>query len=103
MSSPASLPSELRASVPADQALVDAVVAEVRADRARLPVVFPGLPRRSGREPVGGGRRTLGGATIDLDAFRRCDLVAALVLATIAVTDDEAADLYAHGDIEERA
>jgi hypothetical protein len=103
MSSPASLHSELRACLPADQALVDAVVAEVRADRARLPIVFPGLPRRSGREPVGGGRRTLGGAMVDLDAFRRCDLVAASLLTTIAVTDDEVTDLYAHGDIEERA
>lgn len=95
--------SDLRTCLRDHQALADSLAAEVRADRKRLPVVFPGLPRRAGREPVGGGRSKLGDATVDLDAFRRCDLVAAHLLAAIAVTDDEAQDLYAHGDIEERA
>ncbi len=97
-------PSDLRSCLGDAAPLADALAAEVRADRKRLPVVFPGLPRRTGREAVGGGDRTrLGDATVDLDAFRRCDLVAAHLLAAIAVTDDEAMDLYAHGDIEERA
>jgi hypothetical protein len=86
----------------ADPAAADAMAAELRTDRGRLPVLFPGLPRRCGREPVGGGRRQLGPGTVDLDAFRRCDVTAAWLLATIAVTDAEALDLFAHGDIEER-
>lgn len=88
---------------PTAGAAVAAALAEVRADRARLAVVFPGLPRRCGREAVRGGRTRLGPGAIDLDAFRRCDLAAAWLLASCAATDDEIFDLYAHGDIEERA
>lgn len=80
-----------------------AAIAEVRDDRQRLPVVFPGLPRRCGRDPLGGGRSTVGSSTIDLDAFRRCDVAAAWLLASCAATADEIFDLWSHGDIEERA
>ncbi|HEB54470.1 MAG TPA: hypothetical protein ENI87_14560 [bacterium] len=94
------LPPELLG--PAEPLARDAI-AELRADRSRLPVVFPGLPRKAGREPVGGGCQAIGDARVDLDAFRRCDLVAAWLLQEIAVTHDEAVDLFLHGDIEERA
>lgn len=76
---------------------------EIAADRARLPVIFPGLPRRTGREPVGGGRTDIGPGVVDLDAFRSCDLAAAWLLLAGDATDDELRDLYAHGDLEERA
>jgi hypothetical protein len=95
--------TDLRSCLGDATAIADANLAEIRADRARLPVLFPGLPRRAGRELVGGGRLVLGGAIVDLAAFRRCDLVAAYVLAGVAVRDEEAQDLWAHGDIEERA
>lgn len=95
--------TDLRARLGDAATVVDAALAEIRADRARLPVVFPGLPRRCGRDAVRGGRTAFGAATLDLDAFRRCDLAAAWLLASAAATDAELLDLYAHGDIEERA
>lgn len=85
------------------RATVQALVAELRADRGRLPVLFPALPRRIGKQSVRGGRVTALGATLDLDAFRLCDLAAAVLLANVPPTADAAFDLYAHGDIEERA
>jgi hypothetical protein len=77
-------------------------LAEVRADRSRLAVVFPGLPRHFGREAVRGGRQQLGAAIVDLDALRTCDLAAAWLLLAAAATEHELIDLYGHGDIEER-
>ena len=84
-------------------ALADEHLAELRNDRTRLPVLFPGLPRRFGKDPVGGGVQTIGEATIDLDALRVCDVVAAHLVSAIEPTDAELVDLFAHGDIEERA
>lgn len=81
---------------------LDGLAAEVAADRSRLPVLFPGLPRRFDRSPVRGGRQSLGPGTIDLDAFRACDLAAAWLLLQSAATEAELWDLYSHGDIEER-
>jgi len=83
-------------------AQADALLAELREDRGRLPVVFPGLPRRFGKDAVGGGRRTCGDAVVDLDAFRTCDLVAAYLCTSIEATADELVDVFTHGDIEER-
>ncbi len=80
----------------------DAEFHKVLADRSQLAVVFPGLPRRIGRHHLGGGRVGIGGATLDLDAFRPCDLAAALLLTRCEASDDELFDLYQHGDIEER-
>lgn len=95
--------SALRSRLGGDLSMLDAAIAEVRADRSRLPVVFPGLPRRLGRDPVGRGRTAIGPGTVELGAFRRCDLAAAIVLLEAKATADELWDLYAHGDIEERA
>lgn len=81
---------------------LDGLAAEVAADRGRLPVLFPGLPRRFDRTPVRGGRQALGPGTVDLDAFRSCDLAAAWLLLRCAATEAELWDLYSHGDIDER-
>lgn len=94
--------ADLSARLGAAATTAAAALAEIRADRTRLSVVFPGLPRRCGRDPVGGGRVTLGGGIVDLNAFRRCDVAAAWLLLAAEATDDEQWDLYAHGDIEER-
>jgi len=83
--------------------LADELLAELQKDRTRLPVLFPGLPRRFGKEPIGGGVQKIGAATVDLDAFRVCDLVAAHLASSIQATDPELIDLFSHGDIEERA
>lgn len=95
--------SDLRSYLAEATGVAEAALAEIRADRSRLPVVFPGLPRRCGRDAVRQGRRTIAGATVDLDAFRRCDLAAAWLLTSLPATATELLDLYAHGDIEERA
>jgi hypothetical protein len=95
--------SELRHLLGPTADLAEALVAELRDDRSRLPVVFPGLPRRFGKDPVGGGRREFGDVVVDLDAFRTCDLVAAFLCASIEATGEELVDVFAHGDIEERA
>lgn len=84
-------------------ALAPALAAEIGVDRNRLAVLFPALPRRFGRDAVRGGKTRLGPATVDLDAFRRCDLAAAWLLAQVGATADEIQDLFAHGDMEERA
>ena len=99
----AMLTSTLRDLLGEHGPLADQLVEEVRADRGRLPVVFPGLPRRTARSPVGGGRREFGDALVDLDAFRVCDLIAAYLTTSINATADELIDVFLHGDIEERA
>ena len=73
-------------------ALADQLLDELRADRSRLPVLFPGLPRRFGKDPVGGGHREFGEAVVDLDAFRVCDVVAAYLTVAIEATADELID-----------
>ena len=77
--------------------------AEIAADRRRLAVAFPQLPRKVARSQLGGGLTALGKALCDLDGWRRCDAAAALLLLQCKVTDAELVDLYAHGDLEERA
>ncbi|MCK5942207.1 MAG: EboA domain-containing protein [Planctomycetes bacterium] len=94
--------TELRDLLGAQAARAEQLLAELREDRSRLPVLFPGLARKFGKDPVGGGRRTFGGAAVDLDAFRTCDLVAAFLCASIDATADELVDVFSHGDIEER-
>ena len=84
-------------------ALADQLLDELRADRSRLPVLFPGLPRRFGKDPVGGGHREFDEAVVDLDAFRVCDVVAAYLTVAVEATADELIDVFLHGDIEERA
>jgi hypothetical protein len=84
-------------------ALADELLQELQKDRTRLPVLFPGLPRRTGKDAIGGGVRKIGDATVDLDAFRTCDLVAAHLVASIDATEAELVDLFSHGDLEERA
>ncbi len=89
------LQSRLGAEAPA----LSQLVAEVRADRARLPVLFPGLPRRFGKQALGGGPADLPAA---IEGWRRCDAAAALLLLEAAATDQELTTLHAHGDLEER-
>jgi hypothetical protein len=86
----------------ANLATLQAAATDVRAERCRLAVAFPGLPRKLGRQAVRGGVVTLGPGRLDLDAFRSCDLGAAWLLLAVAATDAEVLDLYAHGDLEER-
>src|SRR5262245_23013627 len=101
-------PAVLERMLGARLAAVRAARDDVRADQKRLPVVFPGLPRKVGKDAVGGGQQRCGDATIDLDAWRQCDHAAALLLLQCApgdraLWDDALWDLYEHGDIEERA
>lgn len=95
--------AELRALLGPAAEQADELLATLRSDRSRLPVAFPGIPRRFGKAVIGGGRRTFGDATVDLDAFRTCDLVAAYLVTSLEATEEEVIDVFAHGDIEERA
>lgn len=84
-------------------AFVQSAVQQADAERTRLPVLFPQLPRKIGKDGLRAGRQTLGGAAVDLDGWRRCDAAALLLLASVRATDAELWSLYEHGDIEERA
>jgi hypothetical protein len=105
MSAPGGTPSAvLRSLLPeAVLALAEPLLATLTADRTQLPVLFPSLPRRAGREAIGSGRSRVGAATIDRGAFRTCDVLAAWLLAALPADDHERIDLYDHGDLEERA
>ena len=95
--------AELRDLLGSAAEQADEILATLRANRSHLPVAFPGLPRRFGKDAVGGGQRLFGEATVDLDAFRICDLVAAYLVTSLEATEEEIVDVFAHGDIEERA
>jgi hypothetical protein len=84
-------------------AQVETTAAEVRAQRERLAVSFPALPRKLGRDSLRAGMAEWHGARVDLDAWRRCDAGACLLLEAVAATPAELGALYAHGDLEERA
>lgn len=71
------------------------------ADSTEVPVLLPQLPRRLGRQPLGGERTTVEGCDVDLSAWRVCDAAAAILLATAGA--EMLLDLFAHGDYEERA
>ncbi|MEM7201988.1 MAG: EboA domain-containing protein [Planctomycetota bacterium] len=65
--------------------------------------LFPQLPRRVGREPLGGGHQSFGEAEVDLNAWRLCDAAAFCLLQRDTAPDALELDLFAHGDLEERA
>lgn len=94
--------SVLQSRLGDDQAKVTALAAEVAADRSSLGVIFPGLPRQFGKQALGGGVLATGALRVDLDAFRRCDAAAALLLLSARASDTELRELHAHGDLEER-
>jgi hypothetical protein len=75
----------------------------IQQDRKQLAVLFPQLPRRLGKDSQRLGSFQSGDLSADLDAFRRCDLGAFLLLQESRATDAEQWDLYEHGDLEERA
>ncbi|MHC4077544.1 MAG: EboA domain-containing protein [Planctomycetota bacterium] len=70
-----------------------------------LPELFPQLPRRLLREPVGTGHHQAEDITVDLGAWRRCDAAALLLIRTADAAGDrpvDLVDLFRHGDMEER-
>lgn len=67
-----------------------------------IPELLPALPRRLGRETLGGGPHTIGEASVDLSAWRLCDAAALALLDRPAAPDELELDLYLHGDLEER-
>ena len=84
--------AELRDLLGSAAEQADEILATLRANRSHLPVAFPGLPRRFGKDAVGGGQRLFGEATVDLDAFRICDLVAAYLVTSLEATEEEIVD-----------
>lgn len=76
---------------------------EVQKDPARLPVLFPQLPRRLGRKAFTSGIVQMDGSRIDLGAWRSCDAGALMLLLEARPTAEVLLDLYHHGDMEEKA
>ena len=69
---------------------------------AALPVLFPQLPRRLGRDPIGVGRHRIEDSEIDLGAWRCCDAAALLLSETAEASENLMLDLFYHGDMEEK-
>lgn len=97
------LPS-LPASVPAAaRAWLEQSCQAVRgADGAQLPVLFPSLPRRIGREPCAPAWHRGGGILVHLGGLRACDLAAVHLLAAARPGAGTLLDLFLRGDLEER-
>lgn len=93
----------LRGALGASASWLDEQLAECQRDPKALFVAFPQLPRRVSRQGLGLGPSTLGPARCDLAAWRQCDAAAALLLARTRAPGSAWLDLYAHGDLEERA
>ncbi len=68
-----------------------------------VPHLLPALPRRLGRQGRWRGVRALADGRTDLAAWRPCDLAACALFDAARADDALLLDLYAHGDIEERA
>lgn len=71
--------------------------------QSALPILFPQLPRRLGRQPFTDGIHHQDGVKIDLAAWRRCDAGALLLLGEAKASQDQLLDLYYHGDLEEKS
>ncbi len=93
----------LRARLGDHAARVQQFSSAVASDRRELAVAFPQLPRVTSKAQLGGGIANVSGSRCDLDGWRVCDAAAALLLHDAKATDRELLDLYAHGDLEERA
>ena len=83
---------------------IDAALEELPSRPERLPVLFPQVPRRCGRDWLPGGLRRddATGAVIDTAAWRVCDAVALSLWAAAGASPEALGDLYDHGDTEER-
>lgn len=89
-----------------EEQLPEAAAAWLRdqqVDAGRIPVLFPGLPRRMGRDLLDAGLHTEGERRVDLGAWRRCDLAALLLLQKVDAGPDLLLELFRHGDLEERS
>lgn len=92
-------------------------IEQTEKDAAKnLPVLFPQLPRRLGRNPFTKGEHSRAAgdsreARIDLGAWRACDAGALLLLEAQSrdpqspdpQSTEQFLDLYYHGDMEEKA
>jgi hypothetical protein len=68
-----------------------------------LPELFPQLPRRLGRTVLAAERLTAGDITLELSAWRVCDVGALTLLQRARPADAGLVDLFQHGDTDERA
>jgi len=93
----------LAAMTPEARGVWDRLQGELRREPGRLAVILPQLPRRLGRQAVGSGRLEGDGAVVDLAAWRVCDVAAALLFRSHQTAAAALLDLFAHGDMEERA
>lgn len=80
----------------------DAARSRVDGEPGCVAELFPQLPRRIGRETVGGGPLRDGDVEVDLDAWRHCDVAACALLTSPSAPGPREVDLFMHGDLEER-
>ncbi len=66
------------------------------------PVLLPQLPRKLGRDPIGGDRLEEHGRIVDLGVWRACDVAGAVIIDIAKPDEDTLVDWYRHGDTEER-
>lgn len=79
-------------------------VERVRAEGASiLPVLFPALARKTGRQPLPAARITTGEFEIECAAWRACDVAGHHLCAAASPSDEMLVDLFRHGDFEERS
>ena len=71
-------------------------------DAKPLPVLFPQLARRMGKQGLVATRYTQDGYDVALDTWRACDAAGTLLLQTAQPDPGVHLHLFHHGDIEER-
>jgi hypothetical protein len=98
---------EALADEPDVRAFLDDARDKLRSDPAKLPVLFPQLPRRVGRGLLGCRQDEalageVGRGALDLRAWRRCDAAAYALLHEASASATTLLDLFHHGDLEEQ-
>lgn len=93
----------VRAAGAGPRAWLAEAVEVARGDPARIPVLFPQLPRRLGRAYLHGELRRDATVVVDAGAWRACDAGALALLTANDLPDERLlTDLHDRGDLEER-
>ena len=91
------------AATPEASAWLDGALRTAAEDPQRIPVLFPQIPRRAGRQYLAGGLREAGAVRVETGAWRTCDVAGLAILTASGIPAEELlADLHDRGDLEER-
>jgi hypothetical protein len=90
-------------ATPEASAWLDGALQTAAGDPGRIPVLFPQIPRRTGRAYLAGGVVEAGAVRVETGAWRACDAAALAILTAGGVPSEELLiDLHDRGDLEER-